>query len=233
MNRAVVTLFVLSLFGSDGARPRAATAQSNIPAVSLRQTAAALARSGIAHRDPRSVLAAAQLLIVAERPSPGLERVTPQRASVTAAGLLREAVRIAVEQHDVVTANAAMELAGNARAGLGDAALASELRAAASLGATRGAVGGPVWADGELAPGTEVEYRITFEGDYQPSRLVVTAGDGAADLDCHLYDGSQLVGSDAGHARECGLAWSQRFTGVLTLRVHNSGAATYYVLVSN
>src|SRR5216117_1553148 len=122
MNRAVVTLFVLSLFGSDGARPRAATAQSNIPAVSLRQTAAALARAGIAHHDARSVLAAAQLLIVADRPARGLDRVgsAPAPAArgdeqaklgpLSAAGLLREATHIAVEQHDAATANAAAEL---------------------------------------------------------------------------------------------------------------------------
>src|SRR5207244_13363302 len=97
MTRAVATIFLVSLFGGDGSWARAATAQTPIAAVSLRQTAAALAGSGIAHYDPRSVLAAAQLLIIAERPSAGLGGFAPQLATLTAAGFLRAAARIAAE----------------------------------------------------------------------------------------------------------------------------------------
>src|SRR5262245_14869370 len=83
------------------------------PIVSIRESAAALVRSGIATNDARTVLAAAQLLITAERASPGLQRVGPVPADTsrpeeqtksgvfTAAGLLRLASRIAVEQQDV------------------------------------------------------------------------------------------------------------------------------------
>ena len=232
---------------AQGGGAAGAAAEPNVPAVSLRQTAAALARAGIAHHDARSVLAAAQLLIVADRPARGLDRVgsAPAPAArgdeqaklgpLSAAGLLREATHIAVEQHDAATANAAAELAGNTVAGLGDAALATQLKTqATSIGAgARGAVGGPVWADGVLGLGDVVEYHINFEGGYTPNRITVSAGNNAADLDCYLYDGSQLAASDNSYARDCSIGWSQRWTGVLTLRVSNAGASTYFVMVSN
>jgi len=57
---------------------RAAAAQgAQPPTVSIRETAASLVRSGIATNDARTILAAAQLLITAERASPGLQRVGP------------------------------------------------------------------------------------------------------------------------------------------------------------
>src|SRR5262249_48728394 len=125
------------------------------PIVSIRETAASLVRSGIATNDARTVLAAAQLLITAERASPGLQRGGPAAADTsrpeeqtksgvfTAAGLLRLASRIAVEQQDVTTARVAADLAASAGIGLGDAALAKELRTAAqALAQSRGAAGG-------------------------------------------------------------------------------------------
>ena len=89
------------------------------PIVSIRETAASLVRAGIATDNARTILAAAQLLITAERASPGLQRVGPVAADTgrpdeqtksgvfTAAGLLRLALRVAVEQQDVTTARVA------------------------------------------------------------------------------------------------------------------------------
>ena len=216
------------------------------PIVSIRETAASLARSGAASGDARAVLAAAQLLITAERASPGLQRVDAAPADTgrpeeltkagvfTAAGLLRLASRIAVEQQDLTTARVAGELAANTDVGLGDTALAKELRAAAqALAQSRGAAGGPIWADGFIGANAAAEYKVSFQGGYAPNKIDVSASSGTADLDCYLYEGKQLVARDNGFGGDCSIKWSQKLSGTMTLRVRNVGAGTYYVIISN
>jgi hypothetical protein len=207
--------------------------------VSIRESAASLARSGAASGDARAVLAAAQLLITAERSSPGLQRVDPAPADTgrpeevakagvfTPAGLLRLASRIAVEQQDLTTARVAGELAANTEVGLGDQTLAKELRAAAqALAQSRGAAGGPIWADGFIAANGAAEYKVNFQGGYAPNKVDVSASNGTADLDCYLYEGKQLVARDNGFGGDCSIK-------TMTLRVRNVGAGTYYVIISN
>jgi hypothetical protein len=216
------------------------------PVVSIRETAASLARSGSATGDARAVVAAAQLLITAERASPGLQRVSPVAADTgrpeeqaksgvfTAAGLLRLASRIAVEQQDVSTAHLAAELAANTDVGLGDATLAKELRTAAqALAQSRGAAGGPIWADGFIAANEAAEFKVSFQGGYTPNKIDVSASSGTADLDCYLYEGKQLVARDNGFGGDCSIKWSQKLSGAMTLRVRNVGSGTYYVIISN
>lgn len=240
----LAAVLLLSLFRVGFAQ--AERGQLAVPAVSLRETAAVLARSGAANNDPRTVLAAAQIMITAERSSVGLERVSgaplekPRAAEATKVGeltavaLLRLASRIAVEQLDTATAYVAVELAADPRVGLGDSALGAELRRAAdALASTRGAEGGPIWADGHLPAGEVVEFKVAFEGGYVPNRINVSASNYHGDLDCYLYEGDQPVARDAGYEGSCSIAWSQKLKGEVTLRVRNTGAATYYVLVSN
>jgi hypothetical protein len=152
----------------------------------------------------------------------------------TAAGLLRLASRVAVEQQDASTARAAADLAANRELGLGDDRLAHELRQAANaLVASRGAAGGPIWSDGYLTTGGVAEFQISFEGSYVPNSLNVTASSYHGDLDCYLYEGSQLVARDNGYSGDCAIRWTQRLKGAVTLRVRNTGAGTYYTLLSN
>lgn len=228
-----------SIAGAQEAEPRA---------VSLRETAVALARAGAARGDARAVLAAAQLAITAGRASAGLEplgsaarapgdSLRPEerdKGDLSAAGLLRLAMRVAVEQQDVATANVVAELAGHATLGLGDAALATELRTTArALATTRGASGGPVWADGFLAANEVQEFRLSFQGGYTPNRVEVSASNLNADLDCYLYEGRQLVERDNGYGGGCTIRWSQRLGGALVLRIRNVGVGTYFVLLTN
>jgi hypothetical protein len=214
--------------------------------VSLRETAATLARSGAATGDVRALLAAAQIMITVERASPGLERMadtlgdslwsaqTVHGGDSSAAGLLRLASRIAVEQQDARSAHLAAELASNRAVGLGDTVLAQQLRqAAGALPTARGAVGGPIWGDGYLGTGRTAAYRITFEGRYRPNTVTVSASSGRGDLDCYLYEGRQLVARDAGDGGYCSIKWSQRIKGRVTLRIRNAGAGTYYTVISN
>ena len=178
----------LVLLGSVSVGAAQETDGGTVPAISLRETAAALARSGAANNDPRRVFAAAQVLITAERASAGLQRIGPvtvdsarreeaaKAGEFSGAGLLRLASRIAVEQQDAQTAQAAAELAGNREVGLGDSTLSQELRrAAAAVLSTRGAAGGPIWSDGYLGAGQTAEFKIAFEGGYAPNSVNVSA----------------------------------------------------------
>lgn len=236
----------LLLLGSARIMAQGEPGEGSVASVSLRETAALLTRSGVAASDARAVLAAAQIMITVERASPGLQRVgdapqdsvRPEEAAkvgaFSAAGLVRLASRIAVEQQDAGTARLAAALAANREIGLGDEALALELRRAASaLLATRGATGGPIWSDGYLGTGAIAEYRITFEGGYVPNAVTVSASTAPADLDCYLYEGSQLVARDAGFGGDCSIKWSQKLKGTVTLRIRNTGAGTYYTIISN
>lgn len=223
--------------------------EPEVPYVGLGQTAAELARSGIAREDPRSVLAAAQIMITAERPTPGLEmteearpgrppgvdEAEAEKAPMGARGLLREAVRLAVEQGDRATAQAAIALAESEDAGLGDTGLAETLRAAAEplMTQTRGAVGGPVWAEDYLYPENWVQYDITFQGGYVPNRVNVHAGNRYADLDCYLYDQGRLVAQDTRYYADCGLSWNQAWTGTMRIVIWNRGAGSWLRLQSN
>lgn len=237
-------LLLLTLGG--GAFPQERSGQPAVPVVSLRETAAVLARSGAANNDARTVLAAARIMLTAERSSPSLERsrdireegLRPEEeakaGSLTAAGLLRLATRIAVDQQDAATARIAARLAASPILGLGDAELAEELgRAAAALDSVRGARGGPIWADGHLASGQLEEFELTFEGGYVPNVINVSPSNADGDLDCYLYDGDELVARDSSYDGRCSIRWSQKFEGTLTLRVRNTGAGTYYVMLSN
>jgi hypothetical protein len=246
VNRVLRLLAVMVLAIPGVASSQTDSAERMIPGVSLQETAALLARSGAARNDARTVLGAAQLLITAERASAGLRRVTaapadsvrPEEAAkagaFTPAGLLRLASRVAVEQQDAVTARAAAELAANRDIGLGDGALAQELRqAAAAVVATRGAAGGPIWSDGYLGSGAVAEFKVAFEGGYVPNSINVSASSYSGDLDCYLYEGTQLVARDNGYGGNCAIRWSQRLKGSVTLRVLNTGASTYYTVLSN
>jgi hypothetical protein len=48
-----------------------------------------------------------------------------------------------------------------------------------------------------------------------------------------LYEDANLIARDAGFAGDCSIEWSQGIQGAVILRVRNSGAGTYFVLVSN
>jgi hypothetical protein len=251
----IVLISVGLLCGTSGiAAAQAQEGEQDLPAVSLRETAVTLARSGVAHQDARLVLGAALLTITAEGATPGIELVkgdlwapVGERESLrdfSAAALLRLASRIAVDQGDAVVARAAAELTGRPALplvdtvppvlGVRDTALAAVLhRAAAALVSVRGAVGGPIWKDGFVQEGGEAEYRVSFEGSYLPNAIVILPSHREAQLECSLYEGDRLDQSVRSTDGRCTLRWKQRHQGQVTLRIRNEGTGTYYTLTSN
>ena len=245
-HRIAPLLLLATLAYAPAAASQERQGEGDVPILGLVDTAAKLARTGIALEDARTVLGAAQLLIVAERPSAGLERMggqapgappgmesTEKGYDLTAASLLREATRIALTNGDLATAEAAIELAGNAEAGLADADLAEVLEEMVGASGARGALGGPIWAEYYLYPGGWVDYNINFQGGYVPNWVNVWAGNGYADLDCYIYDSGRLVVWDERHWEDCSAEWDQRWTGTMTLRILNRGAGSNLSLRTN
>lgn len=216
--------------------------QASAPPASLRETAEALARSGLAHNDSRAVLGAAHLLVLSSSPDAGIWRVdsesedsapTVSGVELSPASLLREVSRIAVASDDRATLRAAYQLAVDPDAGIRDQALPGELLAAIEqLGTTRGAVGGPIRWEGGLVEQDSAVYQIRFEG-HVPNGISVSASNPGSDISCVLKGASQEPVRSPADDGTCYLAWKQSTDGEVTLEVHNAGKPTHFVVISN
>jgi hypothetical protein len=105
-----------------------------------------------------------------------------------------------------------------------------------SVPPSRGAAGGPIWADAYLGVAREATYTLEFEGGGASNLLQVSAGKTRSVLQCVLYEDGEprrptvRVGSLAG---TCSIEWRQATQGKMTLRIRNAGPATYFVVSSN
>jgi hypothetical protein len=172
-------------------------------------------------------MAAAEILRLAERGSVRVQLVGPLpgpsgpwQGALSSAALLRMASDLASEQGDWATADYAAWL----------------LQLPDSVPVTRGAAGGPVWADAYLGRGQQASYTIEFAGGQNDNLLQVTAGNTGAVLECSLQEVATTsrpplkVKSLAG---ACTVKWRQQTAGRITLRISNTGPATYFVVSSN
>lgn len=216
--------------------------EQDAPAVvSLQETAANLARAGSQTRDPVSLLAAAQLLLLLEEGQRGTaDRVAASGGEPTAApgdsaeALLRRAVDVALDVGDPGSIARAAALAGDPDLGAGNEALrAAILEELRGRPAARGAVGGPVRREGRLADGDTAVYRLRFEGGDLPNGIYVQATNPFADLDCAARSGGKELMVDVAPESGCFLAWKQPGATELILEIRHAGEPTYFVLVSN
>jgi len=195
--------------------------------VSLTETAVRLAEAGAAQHNPRTVMAAGEILRMVERGTPRVRRLGPAEGPsgpwdgpLSSAALLQLASRIATEQGDWATADYVAWL----------------LQLPDSVPVTRGASGGPVWADAYLGRGKEIGYTIDFTGGQTPNLLQVSAGKAGAVIECSLREGGEagrLAARKKSLAGTCALEWRQATAGRMSLRIRNSGPATYFVVSSN
>lgn len=195
--------------------------------ISLTETAVRLAEDGVSRHNPRTLMAAAEIYRLVERGTPRVRRegpVTgpsgPWDGPLSSAALLRLASGLAAEQGDWATADYAAWM----------------LQLPDSIPVTRGAAGGPVWADAYLGRGQEISYTIDFTGGQTPNLLQVSAGKAGAVLECTLREGGepgQLAARKKSLAGTCALEWRQATGGRMTLRIRNAGPATYFVVSSN
>ena len=197
------------------------------PPISLTETSAQLARNGATQGNPRAVMAAAEILRVVERGTPRVQRASPLdgplgpwEGPMSSTALLRLASRMATDQDDWGTAEYAAWL----------------LQLPDSVPVTRGAAGGPVWADSYLGAGREVRYTIEFEGGQTPNMLQVSAGKAGSVLRCAVReagDSARPAVRGRSLAGTCSIEWQQGTRSKMTLQIRNAGPATYFVVSSN
>ena len=221
MRRTLVFPLLLALAFPLAAQPRAPARPTN-----LTETAVRLATEGVHQRNARTVLAAAEILRMVERGSPRLERLGsadspagPWDGTLSSRALFRLAQRLAEAQGDRMISEY----------------IGWMLQVPDSVPVTRGAAGGPVYAEAYLKRDKEVSYRIEFDGGQTPNLLHVTANPGAV-LRCTLHaasDPDRVAATDRSRAGSCSLRWHQATAGKMTLRIRNAGPATYLMVSSN
>ena len=202
-------------------------AQQKPHQVSLTETAVRLAEDGAAQHNPRTVMAAGEILRMVERGTARVHRdgpptgpTGPWEGPLNSTALLKLASSMAADQGDWATADYVAWL----------------LQLPDSVPVTRGAAGGPVWADAYLGPGKEVSYTIDFTGGQTPNLLQVSAGKAGAVIECSLHEGGEsghLAARKKSLAGTCSLEWRQTTGGRMSLRIRNTGPATYFVVSSN
>jgi hypothetical protein len=204
-----------------------ASAQPDTLPVPLTETAELLARRGARQGDPQAVIAAAQILRVVERGTPRVRRDTPAdgpagpwqgpMSSAALLGLARELARTREDAGALAYAEWLLKLPDSAAI-------------------TRGARGGPVWADAYLGSQRDVRYTIAFTGGQTPNLVRIAASRSDAQLECVLSEAGEparVVLRVQSLAGTCALEWRQRTGGPMGLRIVNRGSAAYFVLSSN
>ena len=141
-----------------------------------------------------------------------------RRVLVVAASFISSVATTAIAQGTPAPIVSIRETAASlARSGAASGDARAVLAAAQALAQSRGAAGGPIWADGFIGANAAAEYKVSFQGGYAPNKIDVSASSGTADLDCYLYEGKQLVARDNGFGGDCNIKWSQKLSGTMTL----------------
>ncbi len=195
--------------------------------LSLTETAERLARGGARNQNARAVMGAAELLRIVERGTPRTQRsgraegpTGPWNGAMTSAALFQLASSIAADQNDWATAEYTAWL----------------MQLPDSVPVSRGAAGGPVWADAYIGVGREVTYTVEFEGGITANLLQVSAARPRSVLQCALSETSdprQRTVRVASLAGTCSIEWRQATRGKVTLKIRNMGPPTYFVVSSN
>src|SRR5262249_55214644 len=137
---------------------------------------------GASRKNPRALMAAAEILRMIERESSRVHRIDDAtgptgawEGPLTSQSLLRLASSVATDVGDWPSADYAAWL----------------MQLPDSVPKQRGAADGPVWADAYLPGGRDIAYRIEFAGGRTPNQLTITAGKADATLECELREGSE------------------------------------------
>lgn len=100
-------------------------------------------------------------------------------------------------------------------------------------GATRGAVGGPIFRNDCVKGNTTDIWRFSFRGG--ETAYVVVSGDGDTDLDLYIYDeNGNLITYDSDYTDQCVCSFTPRWTGKFTIKIKNRGSiVNCYSLATN
>lgn len=112
-------------------------------------------------------------------------------------------------------------------------AYAKKVETLLNTGNTRGAVGGPKYAESRVY-GKDIDtYQVKFWANELAEVIVI--GDGDNDLDLYIYDSNgNLIASDTDYTDQCVCRWVPSWTGTFTIKIVNRGAVySNYAIATN
>lgn len=193
--------------------------------VSALRVAMDLAKFGYETESPSALIEAANIL--ASTPTQALEATVEQGAEN--ANETEKVTKVQFEPKALVAA--ALELTENEHL----IAMADNVTAKINAQAegTRGALGGPRYANSSVSAHSYTYYNQKFWADELAEILV--SGDGDTDLDLYVYDeNGNLIVSDTDYTDDCYVRFYPRWTGTFRIKIVNRGGVyNKYVLVTN
>ena len=192
--------------------------------VSALRVAMDLAKFGYETESPSALIEAANIL--ASTPTQALEATVEQGAEN--ANETEKVTKVQFEPKALVAA--ALELTENEHL----IAMADNVTAKINAQAegTRGALGGPRYANSSVSAHSYTYYNQKFWADELAEILV--SGDGDTDLDLYVYDeNGNLIVSDTDYTDDCYVRFYPRWTGTFRIKIVNRGGVyNRYVLIS-
>lgn len=189
------------------------------------QTATSLAKYGYATFSPSSLAEAARIL-------------STTNLQDLSAKPTRGASQEQASKQCVVSFEPAQLIADAKKYANNDKAILSYIKQveksiASAPASTRGAVGGPKYAQDRVYGKDYVQYQVKFWAGELAEIIVV--GDGDNDLDLYVYDqNGNLIASDADYTDQCVCRWVPAWTGTFTIRIVNRGAIySNYAIATN
>lgn len=191
--------------------------------LSALQTATSLAKYGYANYSATALIEAAKIISEIELQDLGVKGVPGNPQTVT-----EKESRVSFDPKQLISD--AKQYAGKDKVIL---AYAKQVEKALNADSTRGAVGGPRYAESRVYGKDCDEYQLKFWANELAEVIVV--GDGDNDLDLYIYDGNgNLIASDTDYTDQCVCRWVPAWTGTFTIRIVNRGAIySAYAIATN
>lgn len=182
------------------------------PEITSLQTAASLAKYGYANYSPTALVEAARIFLETKRQ----EAVVEKTSSNVMSGEIKESP-VSFEPTKLISD--AKKFAGKDKVVLAYIAQVEKIIKSSS---TRGAVGGPNYAE-DVIYGKDVNtYKVNFWA--KELAQVGVSGNGNTDLDLYVYDANgNLIGSDTDYSDDCIVRWVPAWTGTFIIKVVNRG----------
>ena len=201
-------------FGAFAQEEKAVVDQPVNPEMTALQTAANLAKYGYATYSPTSLIEAARIFGTTKVQDADFEKTKTSEATVA-----EKETKVSFDPAPLLAD--AKKYAGKDKTLL---ALAKKVETEiASVGTTRGAVGGAKYAEGRVYGKDYTDYTAKFWANELAEVIVI--GDGDNDLDLYIYDANgNLIASDTDYTDQCVCRWVPSWTGAFTIRIINRGA---------
>lgn len=193
------------------------------PEITALETAISLAKYGYANYSPTALIEAAKILSETSTHKLEAEGIHGTQQTIT-----EKETKVNFDPVQLLAK--AKKFAGKDKVIL---ALAKQVENGISKSATRGAVGGPKYAESRVYGKDYVYYKVKFWANELAE--VVVIGDGDNDLDLYIYDqNGNLIASDTDYTDQCICRWVPSWTGVFTIKIVNRGIVySNYAIATN